>query len=91
MAGKPVAVHKGHSYYAEDTLLQITVADENLRLREVRAEILRMQAEDSSGMAIAGTAAWNTAEQWKERELISGSRTTFARYEDTQGYDGWRP
>ena len=34
-----------------------------------------MQAEDSSGMAIAGTAAWNTAEQWKERELISGSRT----------------
>ena len=75
VAGKPVAVHKGRSYYAEDTLLQITVADENLRLREVRAEILRMQAEDSSGMAIAGTAAWNTAEQWKERELISGSRT----------------
>ena len=75
VAGKPVAIHKGRSYYAEDTLLQITVADENLRLREVRAEILRMQAEDSSGMAIAGTAAWNTAEQWKERELISGSRT----------------
>ena len=73
--GKPVAVHKGRSYYAEDTLLRITVADENLRLREVRTEMLRMQAEDSSGAAVAGTAAWNTAAQWKGRELISGSLT----------------
>ena len=70
---EPDAVYQERRYFTENTVLRLTVQDENFRLGELKESLRRMTAVDSEGKAVEETTLAAAIEGLNGNRILRGS------------------
>jgi len=68
----PVNENKGRKYFGENTTLKIQVEDQNIRYKELKDSLKKMEAEDIKFEKIKNTNAWTAVNGISEYEIKRG-------------------